>query len=720
MRNIKIEIVGDATRFTEALGTVDRGLSTLGTAAVASFAAVGAAAAGIGAGLFTLGSNFNDASNTIRIGTGATGEALAELEQSFQNVAREVPASFGDVSTALADINTRLGLTGEPLEQLSEQFLDLSRITGVDVATNVDNITRVFGDWGVEVENQTEAMDRLFRASQSSGIGIDELSTSLVTAGAPLRNIGFSMDEATALLAVFNQTGVNTETVLAGVRQGVGRLARAGEEVPETFSRIVDEITALGPGTEATGLAIELFGQRSGPDLADAIAGGRFEIDAMLESIQGGSDTINAAAADTETFGDRWQQIKNQVFIGLEPAATALFDAISAGADRLGPVIEAVSFNLGNFFTTLTTGFENFAGNGVEGFALSIRETALPIFERLSTFVTDSLVPAVRQFGEFVVAEVLPRVVQFAGFVRDDVVPVVLQLGEFIRDEVVPRFGELAEQIAGNVQPTIEALSEYWTEALQPNLSVVAGFITGTVVPAFLSVADVIIERVVPFVLGDLLPAFIRIQTTVSSSIIPAFQSVVGFIDRNILPAFDSTVSAIGNVVDAALGLRDDVTGAFSAIVSSVSGLRSRITSAAGGMFDGIGSAFNSVINSIINRWNALEFTIPSVEIFGQTVGGGTISTPNISNVGGGGSSGGNGSIRAFMSGTNFAPGGLSLVGERGPELLELPRGASVTPTHQLPAAGGDVIVQVTTPNATAAEIGAAVAWEMRLAGGFA
>jgi hypothetical protein len=34
----------------------------------------------------------------------------------------------------------------------------------------------------------------------------------------------------------------------------------------------------------------------------------------------------------------------------------------------------------------------------------------------------------------------------------------------------------------------------------------------------------------------------------------------------------------------------------------------------------------------------------------------------------------------SFASGTNFAPGGLSLVGERGPELVNLPRGSQVLP----------------------------------------
>jgi hypothetical protein len=38
---------------------------------------------------------------------------------------------------------------------------------------------------------------------------------------------------------------------------------------------------------------------------------------------------------------------------------------------------------------------------------------------------------------------------------------------------------------------------------------------------------------------------------------------------------------------------------------------------------------------------------------------------------------------QAFAVGTRFAPGGLSLVGERGPELISVPRGAQITPSAQ-------------------------------------
>lgn len=42
-----------------------------------------------------------------------------------------------------------------------------------------------------------------------------------------------------------------------------------------------------------------------------------------------------------------------------------------------------------------------------------------------------------------------------------------------------------------------------------------------------------------------------------------------------------------------------------------------------------------------------------------------------------------------YANGTNFAPGGLAWVGERGPELVNLPRGSRVIPNHELRSGGG-------------------------------
>src|SRR6187402_446289 len=42
------------------------------------------------------------------------------------------------------------------------------------------------------------------------------------------------------------------------------------------------------------------------------------------------------------------------------------------------------------------------------------------------------------------------------------------------------------------------------------------------------------------------------------------------------------------------------------------------------------------------------------------------------------------GEIKGYANGTNFAPGGIALVGERGPEIVNLPRGSSVIPNHKI------------------------------------
>lgn len=337
---VAVRFTGNVADLQRSIGQVNGSLMSVGKVAAAGFAVVGAAAIGAGVGLFKLGESFDEQADKIRVGTGATGEALKGLEGSFKNVLKGVPASFDDAGTAIADLNTRLGQTGPQLEETAKRFINLSRITKTDLATNVDNITRVFGDWEVATDLQQLAMDNLYRASQASGIGIDELSQSVVQFGAPLRNLGFGLDESLALLAQFNKTGVNTETVFAGLKAGVGKLAKAGEDVPTTFKRIVKEITALGPGTEATGLAIKLFGQRAGPDLADAITGGKFELEAMYEAVTQGADTINGAAKDTESFGEKWTMLKNRVLVGLEPLARQVFDGVGKAMDDLGPKVE--------------------------------------------------------------------------------------------------------------------------------------------------------------------------------------------------------------------------------------------------------------------------------------------------------------------------------------------------------------------------------------------
>ncbi|GAG86548.1 unnamed protein product, partial [marine sediment metagenome] len=81
-----------------------------------------------------------------------------------------------EVSTAIAELNTRLGLSGKPLQAMAKQMLNLARITETDINAVIRTSTRLFGDWDVAVEDQAQTLDYLFKVSQSTGVGIDKLS----------------------------------------------------------------------------------------------------------------------------------------------------------------------------------------------------------------------------------------------------------------------------------------------------------------------------------------------------------------------------------------------------------------------------------------------------------------------------------------------------------------------------------------------------------------
>lgn len=86
----------------------------------------------------------------------------------------------------------------------------------------------------------------------------------------------------------------------------------------------------------------------------------------------------------------------------------------------------------------------------------------------------------------------------------------------------------------------------------------------------------------------------------------------------------------IETLVGWVTGLKDRIVGRFNAVVDFVRKLPGRIRKAASGMWNGIRDSFKSALNWIIDRWNGLSFTLPSISVFGQTVGGMTLSTPNI------------------------------------------------------------------------------------------
>lgn len=270
--------------------------------------------------------------DTIATKTGATGSAAKELQQIYKEVASEVPGDFGDIGAAIGEINTRLDLTGDKLKVASVEFLKFAKVNGVDVNTSVQLVTRAMGDAGIEADKYSELLDMLTVAGQKSGISIDSLATNLAKYGAPMRALGIDTKNAIAMFAGWEKAGVNTEIAFSGMKKAISNWGAAGKDSTKEFSKTLKEIEKCPTIAKATTKAIEVFGAKAGPDLADAIKGGRFEFQKYIDALDNGTGTIESTYSQIVDEVDDTQ-------LAMQNAKIAMHDAGEVAAKSLGPIL---------------------------------------------------------------------------------------------------------------------------------------------------------------------------------------------------------------------------------------------------------------------------------------------------------------------------------------------------------------------------------------------
>ena len=268
----------------------------------------------LGKALYELATQVQEAEAIIVKATGATGQALDDLSASAQKIYAQVyDSDMANTAAAVGEINTRLGLTGDELERVTVLFSEYARVNNTDVVGAVNNVTKIMKNWGVGVADTGGLMDRLTVAAQASGISVDTLSGYLVTNKVQLQQLGYSLDESIALFAMMEKEGINSSQVLMGFRQAVTNISNAGGDAKKELRSIIAEIKGMGNESDATALAIKVFGTRAGQELAYAIRSGRFEIEDWVSTVVSAEGALDATAEASLTFGDKWVKAVNSL-----------------------------------------------------------------------------------------------------------------------------------------------------------------------------------------------------------------------------------------------------------------------------------------------------------------------------------------------------------------------------------------------------------------------
>lgn len=321
----KAEKAGEKlTNAGKKMSIVSGGIVALGTASVAAFNEVD-----------------EGADNAIKA-TGATGKAAEEMEAAYKNVAGSIVGDFGSIGSTLGEVNTRFGFTGEALEQATTDFMKFSEVTGMDATAAVQKVSRYMGDAGIDSKEYSSVLDNLTVAAQASGISVDELAENLTKYGAPMRALGFETEETIAIFSSWEKAGVNTEIAFSGMKKAIGTWSKEGKDSRVEFKKTLEEIKNCPDIASATTKAIEVFGQKAGPDLADAIQNGRFEYEDMLSIIEGSEGALSGTFDETVDGGYEME-------LAMQNAKVALGEVGDTISTSLAPIVEDITGGLKDF-----------------------------------------------------------------------------------------------------------------------------------------------------------------------------------------------------------------------------------------------------------------------------------------------------------------------------------------------------------------------------------
>lgn len=346
-----IKIVGDATGAQKALngagGFLNKFTSKFGKAGplvAAGIAAIPVAAVAAGKALYNIGAEFDSMYDTIRIGTGASGQAFESLKGSARNIASTVPADFDKIGKSLADVNTRTGLTGKTLETVSCQFLEAGRILGEEI--DINKATGALNGFNITGKKTEAGMDTLFRVSQATGISMNDLSGIPGKNAPALQSLGFSFNESAAMAGLLNKSGLDANKTLGSMGKALLEVSKSGEKPADAFKRVTGEMgTMLKKGDEAgaLNLASKLFGTRGAPQFIGALKSGAINMDAIGKAAQGSGDTILGVGKETADAAEAWQLLKNNAKLALEPLASGVFNAVGQSLGWLAGLIKNLS-----------------------------------------------------------------------------------------------------------------------------------------------------------------------------------------------------------------------------------------------------------------------------------------------------------------------------------------------------------------------------------------
>lgn len=329
---ITIELSTDTAKLTKSLDKVAKQFESVGKAFTKN---VTAPIMAIGAASVAAFKSVDEGMDIIIQKTGATGDELESMQGIFKDIASSIPTDMNTIGEAVGEVNTRFGATGDVLEEVSSQFIKFAQLNGQDVTSAVDGTQKALAAYGLSVESASAFLDSMNKVAQNTGISVETLQSGILTNATAFKEMGLSIEQATAFMGQLELSGVDASTALAGMKKALKNATKEGKPLSDALAELEQAILNGTDGMDGLTMAYDIFG-KSGDQIYNALKEGTLSFDdlasAAIDAGNSVSDTFEATLDPTDRFKVALQQLQ---LIGADLGAKIL--------EILTPAIEKLS-----------------------------------------------------------------------------------------------------------------------------------------------------------------------------------------------------------------------------------------------------------------------------------------------------------------------------------------------------------------------------------------
>lgn len=386
--DVRVNLTGNAALLSGAFRKATQAMRSFGSVALRVGKIAAGAFTGVAVAAVKAATTIDGAQRKLQVGTGATGAALRRLEGDFRVVFAGVPDAAGNVADAMANLQTLFGVTGKALQGLTEDVLDVSRLTGTDASNNAKLFGRAMKGWQKPAKDGRIVLDKLFKTTQTSGIGFSELLGTINEYSVVLRNAGLTMDQSIDLFGRLSSVGISVSRIMPGLNAAFRRWAGENKNIKVELGKTISEIKNAVTSLKAIDIATKAFGAEGAQRLADAIRSGTFALEGLGAGLDNAAGSIQESKDLTFSLGEQFGILRNKVVLAIEPIGRAFIEMFKELQPGITSFIENMGQRMPGAVVAFIRGIASFVRNGIPPIIENLNRVQITIKGFVATFLS--------------------------------------------------------------------------------------------------------------------------------------------------------------------------------------------------------------------------------------------------------------------------------------------------------------------------------------------